>query len=253
MSKISASQRLAGEVCQLHSWDTSVGVNGPGMRLTLFLNGCPLRCAYCHNPDTMFAGLGTTKSFDTVLDRVLRYERVYRSTGGGLTVSGGEPLMQYPFVKRLFLEVHKRGIHTALDTSGFLGRLVDDEFSGATDLVLLDVKSGIPEVYRKVTGKPLRPTVDFGNRLNDLGKRVWVRFVVVPGVTDGVENVDAVGEIVSSWGNVEWVEVLPFHQYGLKKWAEWGLDYKLADVDPATVVQVQEVVTRLERFGLNVR
>jgi pyruvate formate lyase activating enzyme len=203
-----------GSVASVHSWELVTAVDGPGTRMTLFLSGCLLRCQYCHNPDTWKMRDGLLTTLDDLVTRVKRYTGVFDSTGGGLTISGGEPLMQPAFVARIFEECHKLGVHTTLDTSGFLGKSASDALLDNLDLVLLDVKSGIPETYKEVTGRDLAPTVAFGDRLAERKIPVWVRFVLVPGLTDAVDNVDAVAEIVARWPNVERVEVLPFHQMG---------------------------------------
>jgi pyruvate formate lyase activating enzyme len=164
-----------------------------------------------------------------------------------VTLSGGEPLLQPQFVERIFDYCAARGIHTALDTSGFLGARATDELLDDTSLVLLDVKSGLPDVYRETTRRELQPTLDFGRRLAERGNTMWVRFVLVPGLTDGVENVEAVADYVASLqmlgpgGTVERVEVLPFHQLGRDKWAELGEEYTLADTQPPSEQLVHRV------------
>lgn len=217
----------AGEVGSVHSWELVTAVDGPGTRMTLFLSGCPLRCQYCQNPDTWQQRNGTPTSLDEIRGRLERYAPVFRATGGGLTLSGGEPLQQPAFVGRILREAASLGIHTALDTSGYLGRHATDEMLADTRLVLLDVKSGLPETYAAVTGRELAPTIAFGDRLADHGTEVWVRFVLVPGLTDAEENVDAVAAIVRRWPNVSRVEVLPFHQMGASKWERLGTPYPL--------------------------
>jgi len=221
-----------GTIASVHSWELVTAVDGPGTRMTLFLDGCPLRCQYCQNPDTWRLHDGIPTPIDDVMARIVRYRDLFDATGGGLTVSGGEPLMQPAFVQRLFERCHADGIRTALDTSGFVGRRASDTLLDNTDLVLLDVKSGLPDVYREVTGRELAPTVEFGDRLSARGNTIWVRFVLVPGLTDAPVNVDAVADIVSRWSTVERVEVLPFHQMGKSKWERLGLPYPLRDTQP---------------------
>jgi pyruvate formate lyase activating enzyme len=221
-----------GSVASVHSWELVTAVDGSGTRMTLFLDGCPLRCQYCQNPDTWRIHDGIFTRIEEVMDRVRRYRGLFDATGGGLTISGGEPLMQPAFVGRAFKECHDSGIRTALDTSGFLGAHASDALLDNTDLVLLDVKSGIPETYRAVTGEELAPTVAFGDRLNERGNAVWIRFVLVPGLTDAPDNVEAVADIVARWGNVERVEMLPFHQMGKSKWDRLGEPYRLRDTLP---------------------
>jgi pyruvate formate lyase activating enzyme len=209
-----------------------------------------LRCQYCQNPDTWRMRDGIITTFGEVMERVLHYKHVFTATGGGLTISGGEPLMQPAFVRRIFTACHVAGIHTTLDTSGFLGRKASDELLDNTDLVLLDVKSGLPATYREVTGVDLQPTLDFGDRLAERGVRTWIRFVLVPGLTDAVENVDAVADIVARWPNVERVEVLPFHQMGEDKWERLGINYQLRDTLPPSAALVDRVREQFRARGL---
>jgi len=226
--------RHTGDVALVHSWEMVTAVDGPGTRMTLFLSGCPLRCQFCHNPDTMEMRTGTLEKVEDVVTRIRRYKRVFGASGGGLTISGGEPLFQIAFTRRVLQEVHDAGIHTAIDTSGFLGSRLSDEDLANIDLVLLDIKSGDEATYTEVTTRELQPTIDFGDRLAAAGKPVWVRFVLVPGLTDAPENVESVADIVARWPNVERVEVLPFHNMAADKWRELGMNYRLADTKPPT-------------------
>ena len=232
--------RVTGDVALVHSWEMVTAVDGPGTRMTLFLTGCPLRCQYCHNPDTMEMRTGTLERVEDVVSRIKRYRRIFRVTRGGLTISGGEPLFQLAFTRRVLAEVHAAGIHTAIDTSGFLGARLSDEDLENIDLVLLDVKAGDEATYREVTGQSLQPTIDFGDRLAALGKPVWVRFVLVPGLTDDPANIERVADIVARWPNVERVEVLPFHNMGADKWRALGLRYNLGSTKPPTSRSLRE-------------
>jgi len=232
--------RVTGDVALVHSWEMVTAVDGPGTRMTLFLSGCPLRCQYCHNPDTMEMRTGTLERVEDVVSRIKRYRRIFRVTRGGLTISGGEPLFQLAFTRRVLAEVHAAGIHTAIDTSGFLGARLSDEDLENIDLVLLDVKAGDEATYREVTGQSLQPTIDFGDRLAALVKPVWVRFVLVPGLTDDPANIERVADIVARWPNVERVEVLPFHNMGADKWRALGLRYNLGSTKPPTSRSLRE-------------
>ena len=244
-------QVRSGELASMHSWELVTGVDGPGTRMTVFLSGCPLRCLYCHNPDTMFAAKGQPVRLDDLVNRLKRYRMIFRTTGGGLTVSGGEPLMQPAFVGRLLHEAQQLGIHTAIDTSGFLGVNASDALLDDLDLVLLDIKSGIPEVYKKATGRELQPTLDFARRLSERGtEEVWIRFVLVPGLTDAVENVEAVAGIVEQISVVTRVEVLPFHQMGRDKWATLELPYELADTSPPSKELTERVRNQFRARGI---
>ncbi|AIJ33543.1 pyruvate formate lyase activating enzyme [Corynebacterium imitans] len=245
--------RRTGDVGLVHSWELVTAVDGPGTRMTIFLSGCPLRCVYCHNPDTMEMKEGTLESVESVAKRVMRYRSVFNASGGGLTLSGGEPLFQIAFTRRLLKLVHDAGIHTCIDTSGYLGARLSDEDLDNIDLVLLDVKSGDEATYNAVTKRELAPTIAFGDRLSKLDKPVWVRFVVVPGHTDSEENVNNVADIVARWSdNVERVEVLPFHNMGADKWKRIGLPYELEDVTPPTPESVEHVREVFRSRGLTV-
>lgn len=241
-----------GAVASVHSWELVTAVDGPGTRMTLFLSGCPLQCQYCHNPDTLKMRDGLITTADEIMERIGHYKNIFRVTGGGVTISGGEPLMQPAFVKRIFAECHALGIHTTLDTSGFLGKRASDALLDNVDLVLLDVKSGLPETYLEVTGRPLAPTIEFGDRLAARGIPMWVRFVLVPGLTDAVENVEAAADIIARWGSVERVEVLPFHQMGEEKWDRLGLTYKLHGVTPPEKELQERVRAQFRARGFTV-
>lgn len=222
-----------GQLGSVHSWELVTAVDGPGTRMTIFMNGCPLRCLYCHNPDTFNMKDGKPVMAADLIKKIKRMRKVFKATGGGITISGGEVLMQRAFAENILISAKSLGIHTCIDTSGFLGAHASDEFLDNVDLVLLDVKSGSEEVYQALTGRALQPTIDFGDRLSALGKKIWIRFVLVPGYTDASDNIEKVADIVCRWRNVvERVEVLPFHQMGTDKWESLGYDYKLKDVHP---------------------
>lgn len=250
-SELLAAQR-SGEVGAVHSWELVTAVDGPGTRMTTFLAGCPLRCLYCHNPDTMSAARGVPVLADDLLARISRYRGVFRATGGGVTLSGGEVLQQPAFAARVLRGAKALGIHTAIDTSGFLGRNASDAMLADVELVLLDVKAGDEETHRRVTGRPLAPTLEFGHRLAELGVETWVRFVLVPGLTDDPAMVERIAEHVSRWPQVSRVEVLPFHQMGRGKWAEMGLDYTLTDTQPPSAAVTDRVRAIFGSHGLTV-
>lgn len=246
------AQMRSGELGSVHSWELVTAVDGPGTRLTTFLAGCPLRCLYCHNPDTMEMRRGKPITATELLGRLKRYEGVLKVTKGGLTISGGEPLMQPAFVKRLLRGAKEMGLHTAIDTSGFLGAYCSDAMLEDIDLVLLDVKSGDPETYREVTGRDLAPTLEFGRRLAAHGTEIWLRFVLVPGLTDDEANVETVARYAASLSTVSRVEVLPFHQMGRDKWESLGLEYKLEHTHAPTPELVQRVRDQFRAQGLTV-
>src|ERR1700752_345190 len=172
-----------------HSYETSSRYDGPGLRLVLFLSGCLLRCTNCHNPDTWHLKDGTHVSVDQVLRRIADFAPSIQALGGGLTISGGEPMVQLAFTKRILAGTRRMGLHTAIQTSGFLGDRADDSYLSEIDLVLLDIKSSDPETYRRVTGRDIDPTLSFAERLASLSKRVLVRFPLVPVETDYPANV----------------------------------------------------------------
>jgi len=232
----------------VHSVETFGSVDGPGMRYVVFLSGCPLHCSYCHNPDTQNRRIGQQLTAKEVVADALRYRNFIRK--GGITISGGEPLMQPAFVEAIFVEAKKAGIHTVLDTSGFLGAKASDRLLEYTDLVLLDIKSWTPETYKHVTGVSREPTLTFARRLNWMGKPVWLRFVLVPGLTDKSNNIRGVAAFAAELGNVERVEILPFHQYGRSKYAELGLAYQLADTPTATSDDVERAKAFFQEFGI---
>jgi pyruvate formate lyase activating enzyme len=241
------------EIGYYHSYEITGAVNGPGVRFTLFLSGCPLRCQYCENPDTWTMGNGRRVTLGRMIDEVEKYAAFVTTAHGGITVSGGEPMLQIRFLEALLRHCKQDlGLHTAVDTSGFLGDRATDEFLDLVDLFLLDIKSGDPDTYRLVTSADLAPTLRFARRLSDRGSRMWVRFVLVPGLTDALDNVEAVAAFAATLDGVERVEVLPFHQLGAGKWAELGLPYQLAEAVPPSPELVQRVENQFRRHGLNV-
>lgn len=257
ISDIERSDRLArmrdGSLGSIHSWELVTAVDGPGTRMTVFVAGCPLQCVYCHNPDTLLMRNGQPIATEELLARMKRYRRIFKATGGGITLSGGEILMQPAFARNVLRGAKEMGIHTAIDTSGYLGASVTEEMLDDIDLVLLDVKAGIPEIYREVSGgRELQPTIDFGKRLSERGTEIWVRFVLIPGLTDSMENVDAIADIVTQWKTVSRLEVLPFHQMGMDKWEALGLEYTLKDTKPPSVELTEAVRQRFRDRGLNV-
>jgi pyruvate formate lyase activating enzyme len=237
----------------VHSYETGSTVDGPGVRVMLFMSGCFLRCQYCHNPDTWHLKDGTQVELSHAIRRLRDFAPALRAMGGGLTISGGEPLVQLGFTRGMFAAAKQMGLHTALDTSGFLGHRADDDYLGNVDLVLLDIKSGTEDTYRRVTGVEQRPTLRFAERLAEMGKPVWVRFVLVPGLTDDPENIAKVARFVAPMKNVEWVEALPFHQMGAFKWKALGLDYKLENTPTPTPSQVAAALEIFRGAGCRAR
>jgi pyruvate formate lyase activating enzyme len=208
------------------------------------LSGCPLRCLYCHNPDTWCKRDGTETELKELADLMRRYQPFIGCAGGGFTVSGGEPLQQPAFTRALLEAAQDAGLHTALDTSGFLGRRADDELIEACDLVLLDIKAGSDATHRRLTRRPLAPTLEFAERLAAHGTPVWVRYVLVPDLTDDPREVDRVATFAAGLGNVERVDVLPFHKLGAPKYEQLGIPFPLADTPVPGRELVQSVRAR---------
>lgn len=233
----------------VHSVETCGTVDGPGLRYVLFLHGCPLRCQYCHNPDAQGKPSGETRSAEEAFADVLKYKSFIRK--GGLTISGGEPLMQADFVHAMFTMAKEAGLHTTLDTSGFVGHKASDELLDKTDLVLLDIKSFSPMTHKIVTGVCVDQTLKFAKRLDARGNRVWIRFVLVPGLTDNEKNIDGLAQFVSELGNVDRVEILPFHKMGEDKYKRSGLPYKLENTPTPTNEQIERARAIFARYGVD--
>jgi pyruvate formate lyase activating enzyme len=232
----------------VHSYETSAGQDGPGWRFLLFLSGCPLRCLYCHNPDTWKMTDGERMSLPQLVSEMQRYRPMLAK--GGITVSGGEPLMQPKFLKAVLRKAKEWGIPTAIDTSGFLGDRVDEEMMADLDLVLLDIKSWNPAMYKILTDRELEPTLRFARRLAENKKPIWLRYVLVPGFTDVPEEVHGLAAFAKSLGVVERVDVLPFHQMGRSKWHTLGLQYRLEEVKPPSEESRKEIVAIFQSHGL---
>ena len=235
----------------IHSVEAGSFVDGPGTRFVVFLTGCPLRCQYCHNPDVCRVRGERTDSAD-VIDQIARTAPFLRAGGGGVTLSGGEPLAQPEFALAILEGAKGLGLHTAIETSGFVGDRVSPELLDALDLVLLDIKSFDPAIYREVTGGDVAPTLRFAEKLASACKPVWVRFVLVPGLTDDPANITGLARFVAGLPNVERVEVVPFHQMGRQKWEDLGLPYLLADTAPPTDEQLHRARELFESQGVEV-
>ncbi len=243
------AQGLSGYI---HSYETMGTADGPGIRFVLFLTGCPLRCQYCHNPDTWRLQNGSQATVDEVMDEIGKYADFLIESDGGVTISGGEPLFQPGFLANILRRCKETGLHTALDTSGFLGRRMTDLMLADTDLVLLDIKSSIPDVYRAVTGAGVEPTLEFARRLDADNTPVWIRYVLVPGLTDDFENVEGVAEFLASLTNVERVEILPFHKMGEHKWEAMDLEYRLKNTEAPSTDLIERVQNQFRQQNLTV-
>ncbi|MEU5218446.1 pyruvate formate-lyase-activating protein [Streptomyces sp. NPDC020807] len=235
---------------RIHSWDLSTGVDGPGTRFVLFLSGCPLRCLYCANPDTWHMRDGEQATVDDVLARIERYQRFTDLAGGGVTLTGGEPLLQPAFTAEVLRRCKELGLHTALDTSGALGARADDTLLADTDLVLLDIKSFDAGVYRRLTGGHLAPTLGFAARLNRLGVPAWIRYVLVPGWNDDPAAIDGLARLLADLDNIDRVDVLPFHKLGAAKYDALGIPFPLRDHPVPGVALVERVREQFRAHGL---
>jgi pyruvate formate lyase activating enzyme len=241
----------SGDMGFLHSFTTGSTVDGPGIRVVAWTAGCMFRCLYCHNPDTWNMKNGMPMTIQRATEELRKYRFGLKIMSGGLTISGGEPLMQHRFVVKLFRAAHTMGIHTALDTNGYLGDRLSDEELEVISLVLLDIKTWDPERHRHLTGMDVAPTLAFARRLAARKRPAWLRFVLVPGLTDDPDDIAHIAQFTARLGNVERVDVLPFHQMGRYKWEELDINYTLKDVEPAPVELVERVCAQFRSAGLN--
>lgn len=222
----------------IHSIETCGTVDGPGIRFVVFTQGCPMRCLYCHNPDTW--GVNNNQEKITPNKIMEKYESVKEFCKGGITVTGGEPLMQIEFVTELFKQAKERNVHTALDTSGILFNGKTDELDCLlkyTDLVLLDIKHIDEEEHKKLTGHSNKKILEFANYLSDINKPVWIRHVVVPEVNYKTEYLKKMGEFIGKLRNVKALDVLPYHDMAIPKYENLGIEYPLKGIPPLTKEQ----------------
>jgi pyruvate formate lyase activating enzyme len=245
-----SQQQLDGQIGYVHSFESAGTLDGPGIRFIVFTTGCPLRCIYCHNPDTWQMTNGRPMTVEAVFAEVEKYADFLVRWQSGVTISGGEPLAQMAFVARLLRRCKLRGLHTAIDTSGYLGHRMPQQMLDDTDLVLLDLKAFDDQLHRRVTGASAEAPRRFARQLSDLGKPMWVRFVLVPGLTDNLADVARLADFVQELSGVERVEVLPFHKMGEPKWKALGLDYRLAQTPPPSAELVETVVQLFRDRGL---
>jgi pyruvate formate lyase activating enzyme len=239
-----------GDMGFLHSFTTGATVDGPGVRVVAWTTGCQFRCLYCHNPDTWTMSNGIPVSIAQATQELRKYKRGLQVMSGGFTLSGGEPLMQHRFAVKLLDAAKKMGVHTALDTNGALGeRLSDDELQAA-DLVLLDIKQWDPARHKELTGMDNGPVLDFARRLSATRRPVWLRYVLVPGLTDNFDGIAKLAKFAADLGNVDRVDVLPFHQMGKYKWAKLGIPYTLEHVKPADPALAEQVCKVFRAEGL---
>ena len=246
------SALASGDMGFLHSYTTGSAVDGPGVRVVAWTTGCMWRCLYCHNPDTWSMDNGIPVTIARATEELRKYRHGLKVMSGGLTVSGGEPLMQHRFVVKLMTAAGAMGIHTALETNGYYGERLTDLELEAIDLVLLGLKTWDPERHRRLTGRDIGATLEFARRLAARGRPVWIRFVLVPGLTDDPEDIARIAAFAAGLGNVERVDVLPFHQMGRYKWKSLGIEYKLQDVEPSSPEAVERACAQFKQSGLRV-
>ena len=239
-----------GDMGFLHSFTTGSTVDGPGVRVVAWTTGCQWRCRYCHNPDTWTMRNGYPVSVANATAELRKYSQGLKVMNGGLTISGGEPLMQDRFVVKLFDAAKKMGVHTTIETNGFYGDRLSDAELDTIDLVMLGIKTWDPARHLALTGKEVGPTREFARRLAARRRPMWIRFVLVPGLTDDLADLAKMAEFVAGLGNVERVEVLPFHQMGRYKWERLGLDYTLKDVEPPMAEAAERACEVFRKAGL---
>ena len=238
---------MSGRIHSLESFGT---VDGPGVRYVVFVQGCPMRCAYCHNPDTWAMNGGTVMEASYIIEQYERNKGFYRD--GGITVTGGEPLMQVDFLIDLFTLAKAKGIHTCIDSSGIAFNRKNEDFMEKmdklvtlTDLIMLDIKHIDPEKHKELTSQPNENILDFAKYLNEKQVPMWIRHVVVPGITDDDEYLYKLGYFIGEFTNLKALDVLPYHTMGKAKYENLGMEYKLKDVpamDKTKVVEKKKVI-----------
>ncbi|HHS9442219.1 TPA: pyruvate formate-lyase-activating protein [Clostridioides difficile] len=237
---------------KIHSIETFGTVDGPGIRYILFFQGCPLRCKYCHNRDTWDIKSGKEYTVDEIITDALKYTSFMKFSGGGITASGGESTLQPEFLSELFKKAKENDIHTCLDTSGFVDIETIDPVLDNIDLILLDLKHMVEEKSIDLTGVGMDKALKLARHLESRNIPVWIRHVLVPGITDDIDNLEKLGQFVATLKNVERFELLPYHSMGIHKWESLGIDYELKDVPDATKEDVQKASEIISKFGVKV-
>ena len=234
----------------IHSTESCGTVDGPGIRYVIFMQGCPLRCQYCHNPDTWKLQDGRIVTAGQLVSEAEKYKSYMRFSGGGVTVSGGEPLLQTEFVQTFFRLCHEEGISTALDTAGSVPLDRCRAVLEHTDLVLLDIKHMDPDRYRDLTAGALAPTLEFARYLQEQKIPTWIRYVLVPGLTDQEEGLHRLGAFLQPMENIQRVDLLPFHKLGEYKWKTLQYPYTLWETPEPTKAQIAEAAAILRQYGV---
>jgi pyruvate formate lyase activating enzyme len=246
------------DTARIQSIETCGAVDGPGIRYVAFLQGCQFKCRYCHNRDTWSMAGGKEKDITEMLREIQSYIYFYRPNRGGVTVSGGEATLQMPFVINLFQQVKNLNLTTCLDTNGCILRYDNEleQLLNCTDLVLLDIKHMDETQHKKLTGMTNSYTLNFARYLNDKRIPMWIRYVVVPGWTDQESNIHALGKFISTEirESVEYVDILPYHELGKYKWAQYGETYELENVTPPSAEEIKRIKKILsDEYHLNIR
>nr|WP_086941026.1 pyruvate formate lyase 1-activating protein [Thaumasiovibrio occultus] len=236
---------------RIHSFESCGTVDGPGIRFIVFMQGCLMRCQYCHNRDTWDLDDGKTITVDEIMKEVITYRHFIKASGGGVTASGGEAMLQAEFVRDFFRAAQAEGIHTCLDTNGYVRKHTDviDELLDVSDLVMLDLKQLDDSIHQNLIGVPNKRVLQFAEYLHQRGQKTWIRYVVVPGFTDDDASAHKLGEFIKDMDNIEKVELLPYHQLGEHKWEAMGHDYPLSGVKPPSKETMENIKSILSSYG----
>ncbi|MGB9814019.1 MAG: pyruvate formate-lyase-activating protein [Thermovenabulum sp.] len=237
---------------RIHSIETMGTLDGPGIRFVIFTQGCPLRCAYCHNPDTWDPLGGFVIDVEEIFNKILRYKTYMDFSGGGVTLSGGEPTLQPDFAAELFKRCKNAGINTALDTSGYCEQKDLAKILPYTDLVLFDVKHPNQKEHIKLTGKDNEKIIQNLSFIDSMGVKIWIRYVLVPGITDSPELIKKLADFLTLFRSIEKVEILPYHNLGVHKWKALGLNYPLSKINPPSAEDIKKSKKILLDRGLKV-
>lgn len=240
------------KIGRIHSLESFGTVDGPGIRFVVFLQGCPLRCQFCHNPDTWDAEKGKEYTPEQLAEEIIKYKSYMDFSGGGVTFTGGEPLLQAEFVLEVCKIIKEKGINVAIDTSGFVWNSKVKEVLEYADIVLLDIKNFDPHTYKVITGVSLAPTLQFLDYLREKNVNTWVRYVLVPGLSDNLDKVEELSAYLDNYPNVSKIELLGFHKMGEYKWKELGLEYKLTNTKEPSADLIKTVKDIFARNGKKV-
>ncbi len=237
---------------RIHSIETMGTVDGPGIRYVVFTQGCPLRCVFCHNRDAWDVKGGSEMTVDKIIEDIRQYLPFYKSSGGGVTATGGEPTLQAEFVKDLFTRAKDElGLNTALDTAGFVDVDKAKDLLEVTDLVLLSIKHVDEIKHREIAGVSNSKILKFMEYLKEINKPVWIRYVVIPGLTDAKEDIYRLAEFLKGFPNIQMVDILPYHTMGVYKWEAMGLKYPLEGVPSPDKISIKEIKKIFREHGFS--